>query len=777
MSRQRFDLPVPPHLVGDNKPSVVPGGDPAFYGTATLSPTDSVTVRSHQCFTLEYTVGSLGIDDTGGIRVAWRSVGDSGLLQTTDASAPNFVTAESNGEGRLTLSYDRIGGLRPWGEILTIVQNGGYLRPGDLITVRIGDTRQGGPGWLMQTFAEAGRDFLVMADVQATGNFQPLPDTQLSVPIRPGPPALWKAVLPSLRRPGEPFFLGIKAEDSWGNPTVPEARRLRLAASQPVDNLPESVAFDGVAPTVAVEGLACAKEGVVTVEALGEDGPVAVSNPLLVREGDHAGYWGDLHGQSGETIGVGRIEDYMNFARNKAFLEVCCHQGNDFQIKDVFWEHLNKVAAEWNEPGRFTMFPGYEWSGNTAVGGDRNVIYSQEGCALRRCSHALIEDRHDIADDAHDLTALYAAIRKGGEDTVVFAHVGGRYADISYDFDPQIETAVEVHSDWGTFEWIAHDSFRLGRRVGIVANSDGHKGRPGASYPGVSEFGAYGGLTCFLAAENTREALFEAIRRRHHYATTGCRIALSVRAALAEPARIHHRDPAGVADAPWHEAGEAMMGDIVETSAGEAAVGIVIHAHSGIERVELRRGEELVETVKPHDASALGNRLRVLWSGAEYRGRGRNTSWQGEIDTGSAKITSTTPISRWNPESLFEQRSDSTFAWEGITTGNSAGVDLVLDSLDTDLSIATNHGTLSVRPAELGLEDAVLDCGGLERQLRVVRLPDGPLPRSWTLDRTVALDGRRDSPVWIRVTTEDGHHAWSTPIYFIHGQPSRGKRP
>ena len=85
-------------------------------------------------------------------------------------------------------------------------------------------------------------------------------------------------------------------------------------------------------------------------------------------------------------------------------------------------------------------------------------------------------------------------LRESGDNVVIFAHVGGRYADIHLDHDPELETAVEIHSNWGTFEWIARDSFRLGRRIGIVANSDGHKGRPGASYPGISEFGAYGCL-------------------------------------------------------------------------------------------------------------------------------------------------------------------------------------------------------------------------------------------------------------------------------------------
>ena len=95
----------------------------------------------------------------------------------------------------------------------------------------------------------------------------------------------------------------------------------------------------------------------------------------------------------------------------------------------------------------------------------------------------MIEDRHDLEKDAHTLTDLYQKIHDSGHDTVIFAHIGGRYADINYDHDPILETAVEIHSDWGTFDWIASDSFALGRRIGIVANSDGHKGRPGASYP------------------------------------------------------------------------------------------------------------------------------------------------------------------------------------------------------------------------------------------------------------------------------------------------------
>ena len=138
-------------------------------------------------------------------------------------------------------------------------------------------------------------------------------------------------------------------------------------------------------------------------------------------DGPVAGFWGDLHGQTGETVGVNSIESYFDFARNLAFLDVTSNQGNDFQINAAFWAHLNSQTAAWNEPGRFTTLPGYEWSGNTAIGGDHNVFFRNEGRAIRRCSHALPEDRTQMHSDANTLTDLYSAL--GNEDCVIYAHV------------------------------------------------------------------------------------------------------------------------------------------------------------------------------------------------------------------------------------------------------------------------------------------------------------------------------------------------------------------
>jgi len=61
-----------------------------------------------------------------------------------------------------------------------------------------------------------------------------------------------------------------------------------------------------------------------------------------------------------------------------------------------------------------------------------------------------------------------------------------------------------------------HDAFELGHRVGVVCHSDDHKGRPGATRPGASTFGAIGGLTCYFMPELTRDALFAALYDELH---------------------------------------------------------------------------------------------------------------------------------------------------------------------------------------------------------------------------------------------------------------------
>ena len=90
----------------------------------------------------------------------------------------------------------------------------------------------------------------------------------------------------------------------------------------------------------------------------------------------------------------------------------------------------------------------------------------------------MISDLSAIDTDCTTANYLFLSLEANKEfDTLIYAHCGGRYADIKYAHDGRFEKSVEVHSSWGSFEWILNDALEEGYRVGIVGNSDGHKRR------------------------------------------------------------------------------------------------------------------------------------------------------------------------------------------------------------------------------------------------------------------------------------------------------------
>ena len=392
------------------------------------------------------------------------------------------------------------------------------------------------------------------------------------------------------------------------------------------------------------------------------------SNAMVVKPSlGRRRYWGDLHGQSEETIGSGSAEEYFSFARELAGLDFAGHQGNDFQITRKFWEHLQRLTRDADEPGRFVAFPGYEWSGNTALGGDRNVLFLSEGQQIHRSSHALVDDADRDTDCTH-VTDLFAALR--GRPALLIPHVGGRYSDVR--FHDRMQRSVEVHSAWGTFEWLLGDALARGQRVGIVCNSDGHKGRPGASYPGASEFGSYGGLTCILAPELTRAALWEALIRRHHYGTTGARIHLEVQAAVNGVRLDDDPRTGAVARTP---VSDAAMGDIIATAAAELELAIAVRGTAPLLAVEVCNGTRTVQTLRTYRAADLGRRLRVRWAGAAFCGRGRQVAWDGTLTIAGNRIDRIACFNFLNPDRQPVLEADGSMRWQSTTTGGSAGID------------------------------------------------------------------------------------------------------
>ncbi len=755
-------MPRPQHL---DLPNVHPGHTAHFtdyraaeIGHVTLSPDGPVEAGSYASFTLVFTAGRFGMDDTGSVRICTRQVSDTGKPQFTDPRAPNYVTAEASNGARLTLEFHPKLAMRPWSRTLTVTVARGFLSPGDTITVRLGDQREGSPGLRMQTYCEERFHFLTLADVFATCNWALLPN-QPWVPVVPGPPVRKLAILPTCRAPGESFSLLLRADDRWGNPAPLGAGIHQLGSSQAIAGLPDSFVWREGARSHRIDGLSTTASQAVVV--LWNDTP---SNPMRVADWALTPYWADLHGQSGETVGTGHIDSLARYARDLAGVDAICHQGNDFQITPEGWADFNRAFAEFDQPGRFVFLPGYEWSGNTALGGDRNVIFPEEGRTIRRSCHALVENLDDHGTDALDARALHAALRAEGKPVLCVPHVGGRYANLHFAHDRMLERAVETHSDWGTFDWLLHDAFDVGARVGIVANSDGHKGRQGASHPGGSQFGSYGGLTCLLATELTRAGIFDALRRRHHYATSNAaRVHADVGVTLAHPAARHIDDPA-LGGPPDDHTTQAMMGDILAGVQDDTALFTAeIMAASPIERVELRNRHELVEVFRPQ--APLGLRLRVVWEGSEYRGRGRETEWRGEIALRGNGWSEVTPINKFNLDHRFEA-DGNTLRFEGVTTGGFQAMDAVLESLDGSLLIETNLVQASVRLRDLLAGEAVWEAGGLGRRMRAFLLPDNGAT-VMRIATPVPLQQGQDNALYLRAVFEDGSVLWTSPVYLL----------
>jgi hypothetical protein len=102
--------------------------------------------------------------------------------------------------------------------------------------------------------------------------------------------------------------------------------------------IPETVKIErGDGPCV-IENLVVDTEGDLDLRLMLKDEELTRANPLRILKATALRrYWGDLHGQSGETIGMGTAEAYFRHARDAAFVDIVGHQGNDFQITDTFY--------------------------------------------------------------------------------------------------------------------------------------------------------------------------------------------------------------------------------------------------------------------------------------------------------------------------------------------------------------------------------------------------------------------------------------------------------
>src|SRR6516164_6605269 len=253
---------------------------PEHMGSIKLAPAGPFVAGSYAELTLIYTAGTFGIDDTGMVKISWRTTSDMSKPQLDKPQAANFTTVEASNGAKLEVWFDRLN-VRPYANTLLIRVGRGYLRAGDTLTIRLGDRRQGSPGFRLQTNCEERVELRTAVDAFATYEFAELP-AQPAFALVAGPVASWKAIWPSLAVVGEPFRLAIVAEDMWGNPTTQAQADLAFSPSRAVRGLPPGVAMrPGDGPRV-LENLSVDEAGDLELRVTANGREVARANPLRV---------------------------------------------------------------------------------------------------------------------------------------------------------------------------------------------------------------------------------------------------------------------------------------------------------------------------------------------------------------------------------------------------------------------------------------------------------------------------------------------------------------
>jgi len=187
-------------------------------GSATISRTESVVAGDLINFTITYTAGYFGIDDSGSIKICTRFATDMGRPQFTAPDQLNYVSIVASNGATLEYRFDPKDNIRPWDKTIYIKIVKGLFREGDQLLVHYGDPIGGCSGMRMQTFCEDTFELKVLVDAFATYQYVEIPESPV-LNIVPGPAIKWIVQLPTMRRVNEPFRLLLKAEDRWGNPT------------------------------------------------------------------------------------------------------------------------------------------------------------------------------------------------------------------------------------------------------------------------------------------------------------------------------------------------------------------------------------------------------------------------------------------------------------------------------------------------------------------------------------------------------------------------------
>jgi hypothetical protein len=293
-------------------------------------------------------------------------------------------------------------------------------------------------------------------------------------------------------------------------------------------------------------------------------------------------------------------------------------------------------------------------------------------------------------------------------------------------------------------------------RFGFVASSDDHLGYPG----GYGE-----GVVGVWAEELTRKALFEAVQARRTYAATGDRIALEV------------------------TLNETPMGGEVDTTA-DRQIDVRVVGQDSVKMIELVRNGRVIERHFPEDdvrgpitlPGRAKCRLQYGWGPWAALGLGRVCDWDMTIRLEGGRIVRSLPCFQNVPfgEDLRDRLqvvSENEIRVQSPTTrvesyGEDPTKSIVLEfdgGPESQLIVSLKkpiEKTYTSKLADLAVDNVVEFTGVFTSESFIIGQLLAPSEYTanvrWT-DRRA--ETKEADWYYVRVTQNNGHMAWSSPIW------------
>ncbi len=507
-------------------PTVVPCLDarPAAVdreGSARIEPSGPFPVDSVQDFRVAFTAGTSGIAPGGFVLLQISPWWGWTPPQDEFPSGPGYIRVEADFKSpklkTVVLPLNRVlvwpgeGGIPPGGEVFFEYKRAKVDR-----------------------FAEAAELFQIFVDADGDGHSAPV-EPSPAVEILAAAAVRLQVNCPSILAPGEPArveFAGLDGVGNWG--ILPGGIYTLAATREGAAAGAETLEVKAPARTGGFDFI-LGGEGIYFFTVSGPGGLSGKSNVLWCRSGESSRrlYFGDIHGHSRVSDGTGIPADFYRYAREVSGLRIAAlTDHSDYgtvQVPGKVWEELCRAAEEAYRPGEFVTFAAFEWT--NWVYGHRNVYY-RDACGPVWRS---IDPESDTPQKLWKLLEPYEAMTAAH-------HPGGGPVPTDWSVPPgEKEFFVEISSIHGVSESYGDpdciyrpvqgafvlDALARGYRLGLIGGGDTHDGHPGQRSQGAAVTGIMG----VWAEELTRESVWEELKARRVYATTGPKIILNFRIA------------------------------------------------------------------------------------------------------------------------------------------------------------------------------------------------------------------------------------------------------